>query len=122
MDWPPTVDRLLEGIEHKAGMCRPAHPLAHHRASIDVDHEGHIDKPCLGRDVGEVGDSQHVQRGRMELAVDLIDRAQRSLVPHRRLDRLAADHALEAETTHQPFHRAVSKPSRCICRHTLRAP
>ena len=94
MDWPPIVDRLLEGVEHKAGMCRPAHPPAHDIAGVDVDHEGHLDKPGPRRDVGEVRNPQHVRRRCMELAVDLVERARRGLVAYRRLDRLAADHTL----------------------------
>jgi hypothetical protein len=43
----------------------------------------------------------------MELTVDLIEWTGRSLIAHRRLDRLVPDHALLADVTHQPFHRAA---------------
>ena len=50
---PLIVDRLLESIEHKAGMCRPACPPAHDIAGVDVDREGDIVEPCPRRDVGD---------------------------------------------------------------------
>ena len=54
MDRAPIMDRLFEGIQHEAGMRRPAHPPAHNIAGVDVDHEGHVDEPRPGRDVSEV--------------------------------------------------------------------
>jgi hypothetical protein len=43
----------------------------------------------------------------MELTFDLIERTGRGLVAHRRLERLATDHTLQAAVTHQPLHRAA---------------
>jgi hypothetical protein len=37
MDRAPIMDRLLQGIQHEAGVRRPAHPPAHDIAGIDVD-------------------------------------------------------------------------------------
>lgn len=54
MDWPPVVDRLLEGAEHKSCMCRAAHPPATDIAGVDIDCEGQIEEPEPRRDVGEV--------------------------------------------------------------------
>jgi len=109
MDWAPVMDRLFQGIQHEAGMRRPARPPAYDIAGVDVDHEGDIDEPRPGRDVGGVRDPQHVRRRGMELAVDLIERARRGLVADRRLHRLAPDHALQAEITYQPLDRAAGK-------------
>ena len=36
------VQSLLQGIEHEAGMRRPADPPADDAAGIGVDHEGHV--------------------------------------------------------------------------------
>jgi hypothetical protein len=48
------VQSLLQGIEHEAGMRRPAYPPADDAAGIGVDYEGHVDEARLGRHVGEV--------------------------------------------------------------------
>src|SRR6202021_345715 len=45
----------------KLGMRRPAHPPADDPAGIGVDDKGDIDEAGPGRDVGEVGDPQHVR-------------------------------------------------------------
>ena len=49
---------------------------------------------------------QHVGRGRPELPVDLVQRAWRLLVRHRRPVRLASDNPLNTHLLHQPRHRA----------------
>lgn len=50
VDGSPIVDRLLQGIQHETGVRRPAHPPAHDIAGVNVDHEGHVDEPCPGRE------------------------------------------------------------------------
>jgi hypothetical protein len=104
---PPVVQSLLQGIQHKAGMRSPADPLAQDVAGVDVDHERDINEPCLGRDIGEVRDPQSVGCRRVELAVDVIQRARCRPVTGRGAHRLATDHACQAEITHQPPHRAA---------------
>jgi hypothetical protein len=115
---------LLQSVEHEARMRRPAHPPADDPAGIGVDDEGDVDEARPGRDVGEVGEPQHVRRRGMELAVDVIERARRGLVLHRGADRLAADDALRpmAFISRATVQRATSKPSRSNCRQTLRTP
>ncbi len=54
MDRSPIMDRLFQGIQHKAGMRRSAHPPAHDIAGVDVDHKGHVDEPGPRRDVGKI--------------------------------------------------------------------
>ena len=44
MGGAPLVDRLLQGIQHEAGVRRPADPPAHDKAGEDVDDESHVDK------------------------------------------------------------------------------
>jgi hypothetical protein len=124
MHGPPIMQSLLQSVEDEARMRRPAHPPADDPAGIGVDDEGDIDEARPGRDIGEVGDPQHVRRRGMELAIDVIERARCRLVAHRRADRLAADDAFEAHGLHQAatVQRATSKPSRCNCRQTLRTP
>lgn len=56
------MDRQFQGIQHEVGMRRPAHPPAHDIAGVNVDYEGYVDDPYLGRDVSEVRHPQHVRR------------------------------------------------------------
>ena len=105
VDWPPVMDRLFQGIQHKAGMRSPAHPPAHDVTGVDVDHEGHVDEPRPCRDVSEVRHPQHVRCRCVELAVDLIEWTRRGLVADGGLYRLAPDYALQAQLAHQSFHR-----------------
>ena len=106
MDRATIVDSLLQSVENEARVRRSADPPAHDVAGIDVDHEGDVDEPRPGRDVGKVRDPQHVRCRRMELSVDLVERARRRLVADGRPHRLVADYALQAEIAHEPFHRA----------------
>ncbi len=103
---PALVQGLLQRVEHEAGMGRARHPPAHDAARIGVDHESHIDEARPGRDVGEIGDPEHVRPRRAELSVDPIERARRGLVTDRGPQRLASDRALQAHGSHQPRHRA----------------
>src|SRR6478752_6309077 len=86
MDEPATLNRasivqcLFQGIENEGCMRRPAHPPADDPAGIGVYDESHVDEAGPGRDVGEIGDPEHVRRRSMELTTDLIERAWRCLV------------------------------------------
>ena len=46
MNGPSVVDGLLQRIQHKAGVRRPADAPAHNVAGVDVDHEGNVDEPA----------------------------------------------------------------------------
>jgi hypothetical protein len=63
MDGAAVVDGLLKGIQHEAGMGGAADPPAHDIASVDVDLEGYIGKPCPGRHIGKIGDPEPVGAG-----------------------------------------------------------
>ena len=52
---------------------------------------GDVDKAGSGRDLGEVGEPHDIRPRRLELAVDVIQRARRGLVADRGLDGFAAD-------------------------------
>jgi hypothetical protein len=91
MDRPSIMQCLLQRIEHEARMRRARGPPAHNPAGIGVDDEGDVDKAAPGRDIGEVGEPKDVWPWRLELAVDVIQRAWRSLVADRGLDGVAAD-------------------------------
>ena len=83
-------------------MRRPAYPPADDPAGIGVDDESDVDEAGPSRDIGEVGEPEHVRGRCMELAVDVIEGARRGLVLHRRADRLAADDAFQAHGLHRP--------------------
>src|SRR5690606_5559532 len=89
LDGPPIVKRLFKRIQHEAGMRRPAGPPANDPPGISVDDEGDVDEPRPGRDISEVRHPEPVRRWRMELAVDVIERARRRLVADGRAHRLA---------------------------------
>src|SRR3954453_4820545 len=107
MDRPPIMQGLLQRIEHEARMRRARGPPAHDPAGIGVDHEGDVDKAGPGRDIGEVGEPENVRPWRLELAVDVIQRAWRGLVADRGLDGFAADNPLQTHVPHQSRHRAT---------------
>src|SRR5205823_1813594 len=94
MDRPSIMQCLLQRIEHEACMRRARGPPAHDPAGISIDHEGNIDEAGPGRDIGEIGKPEDVRPRRLELAVDVIQRAWRGLVADRRFDGLAADDPL----------------------------
>lgn len=111
---PASMQRLLQGVEHEARRWVPADPPADDPPGEGVDHEGDVDHAGPGAHVGEVRDPQLVRRrghsnpGRiasrnpMELPVDQIERASRRLVGYGRSHGLAAHHAFQPETHHQP--------------------
>src|SRR3954463_2019583 len=61
LDRAALVQGLLKRVEHEAGVRRPAHPPADDATSISIDHKGNIDEAGPGRDVGEIGDPEHVR-------------------------------------------------------------
>ena len=74
---------------------------AHDPAGIGVDDKRHVDEAGPGRDIGEVGEPQDIRPGRLELAVDVIQRAWRGLVADRGFDGFAADCPLQTHAPHQ---------------------
>src|SRR5258707_6072263 len=60
-----------------------------------------------GRDVGEVGEPEDIRPWRLELAVDVIQRAWRGLVADRGFNGFAADDPLQTHVPHQSRHRAT---------------
>jgi len=80
---------------------------AHDPAGIGVYQKGDVDKTRPGCDIGEVGEQENVRPWRLELAVDVIQRAWRGLVADRGLDRFAADNPLQTHVPHQSRHRAT---------------
>ena len=107
MDRPSIMQSLLQRVEHEAGVRRARHPPADDPPGVGVDDEGDVDEAGPGRDIGEVGDPEHIRPWRLELAVDVIQRAWRGLVADRGSDRFAADDPLQAHVPHQSRHRAT---------------
>src|SRR5512132_2542946 len=76
-------------------MRRARGPPADDPAGIGIDDEGDVDEAGPGRDIGEVGEPKDVRPWRLELAVDVIQRAWRRLVADRGLDGFATDDPLQ---------------------------
>src|SRR3954469_18946526 len=110
LDRPALVQGLLERVEHEAGVSAPRNSPADDAPGVSIDHEGHVDEARPGRDVGEVGDPEHVRARRLELPVDAIEWARRGLVADRGPHRLAPHGPLQAHGPHQARHRAAGDP------------
>jgi len=124
MDRPSIMQCLLQRVEHEAGVRRARDPPAHDPAGIGVDHKGDVDKAGPGRDIGEVGEPEDIRPWRLELAVDVIQRAWRGLVADRGFDGLPRMIPCKpmSRISRDTVQRATSKPSRLSCRQTLRTP
>src|SRR3954454_12277483 len=61
LDGPARVQGLLKRVEHEAGVRGRAHPPADDATGVSIDHKGDIDEAGPGRDVGEIGDPEHVR-------------------------------------------------------------
>lgn len=48
------MQSVLQGIQHKGDMGRPADPLTNNTADINIDHDGDVDEPSPGRDISEI--------------------------------------------------------------------
>ncbi|AAW74375.1 hypothetical protein XOO1121 [Xanthomonas oryzae pv. oryzae KACC 10331] len=103
----PRMQRLLERIEHQLGPHRRRRLPAHDPACEYVDDEGDADPALPRRHIGEVRDPQRVWPIRSELPVDVIERARRLRIAHRRAHRLAADDTAQALALHQTLHGAA---------------
>jgi hypothetical protein len=91
MDRLPIMQGLFQRIEHKACVRRARGSPTHDPAGIGVDDEGDVDKAGPRRDISEVGEPKDVRPRRLELAIDVIQRAWRGLVADRGSDGFAAD-------------------------------
>jgi hypothetical protein len=58
---PPFMQGLLKRVEHEARMRCARDTPANDATGVGVDHEGHIDEPGPGADVGEVGEPGSLQ-------------------------------------------------------------
>src|SRR5690606_15725840 len=75
MNGPATTKRLFQRIQHEAGIRGSAGAPTDDPPGVSVDDEGDVDEPRPGRDMSEVRHPEPVRRRRMELAVDVIERA-----------------------------------------------
>ncbi len=101
MQRAPLVQGLFRRIQDEASARGPRHTPADDPPRIGVDDEGDAGEPWPGRDIGEVGDPQHVRVRRLELPVDVVQRARCRRVADRGPDRLAVDKTLQAHAAHQ---------------------
>jgi hypothetical protein len=115
-DQPPQVGvaflgagekRMLKGVQDQVGGHRPGGPPADDPAAVGVDHEGHVDEPAPGHDVGEVGHPQSVRRRRVEAPVDQIRMAHMGVVSHGGLVLGAVSRTFPTVFPHDPLHSAT---------------
>ena len=66
--------RLLRRVEDQLRVHRARYAPTNDAASEHVDHEGDVDEPGPGRDIGEVGDPQLIRTAGLELPVDAVER------------------------------------------------
>src|SRR4051794_37204206 len=93
---PAFLQRLLQCIQHKLSMRRPAYPPAHDPPGIRVNDKRHVDKARPGRHICEIGKPQPVWCWCMKLAVDLIQRTSGRLGAAGCANGLTANHSLQA--------------------------
>ena len=118
------VDRLLERIEHEVGPQRRRDAPADDAAREDVDDERDVDEAAPRRDVREVRDPELIRPRRGEVPVDQVGRAVGRRVaaasswstPARARRRRSPSSRIRRRTR----QRAARRPSRPICRQTLR--
>ena len=70
--WPALVIGLCHSVVGKPGGRCAIDTAPNDAAGIDVDDEGHIPKPLPCRDIGKGAYPKHIRRGRVELAVHLV--------------------------------------------------
>ncbi len=98
---------LFQRIQDETGMRRPAGSPANDPPGIGIDNEGDVNEARPGGDICEIRHPQPIGRGRIELPIDVIERARRGLVADRGAYWFASDHTLKAQFTHQPLDGAA---------------
>jgi hypothetical protein len=106
MSGPAIVERLLQRVEHEAGVGGARDAPADDLPGEGVDDEGDVDETRPGGDKGEVAHPQGVGPRRMELTVDLVERTRRRAGADGRLHPRAPHGPLQTHVAHQPGHRA----------------
>jgi hypothetical protein len=101
------MQRLLQRVQHEAGVRRAGDAPADDAPGKGVDDEGDIDEAGPGRDVGEVGYPQGVWARRRELPINAIERAWGRRIADCGTDRLAPHDPLQAHRPHQARHGAA---------------
>ena len=72
---PEVAERLLQGIQHEAGVSGARHPPADDPPGKGVDDEVHGDEALPSRHIREIRDPKGVRAGHPELAVHPVGRA-----------------------------------------------
>ena len=88
-------------------MRRSRHAPADNPAGEGVDDESHVNEAAPSGDISKIADPQGVRPRRLEVSVHQVQRTGRGLVADRRLDRFAANDALQAKPLRQPSDSAA---------------
>src|SRR5499426_3809907 len=95
--------RLLKRIQDQIRMHQAGDTPADDAARKHIDDESHVDEPCPGRDVCEIGDPELIRPNGGELALDQICRIFRLVAADSGSAFGAAHNPLQPERSHQSF-------------------
>ena len=108
----------------RAPLPSPGRPPTNDIAGEHIDDEGNLDEPRPCRHIGKIRDPYPVRSRGLELPVDPIERTRRFLsliVVRAGLPRMTPFRP-KSRISRSIVQRATAKPSRRICRQTLRTP
>ena len=98
---PTLPERHVEGIEHELCAQVVGHGPADHAAAEGIQHDGEVQEPGPGGDVGDVRDPEPIGCVGGEVALDQIRCRSGTRIPYRRPCPLAPTDAPQAGTAHQ---------------------
>lgn len=119
---PPIMKRLIECSENETRIGSPTCPPTDDAASKGIDHER--DEALPVGHIREIRKPEHVWRGYMEVAVHAVERQGAALSDTQVLmgSRRVMPSSPITLISRATVQRAMSKPSRCNFRKTLRTP
>ena len=104
VDGAPLRQCHVQGIEHELGFKIMAHGPADDAPREGIQHNGQVQEPGPGRDIGDVGHPEPVWRIGVEVPIDQIASGLNSFVPEGRAGGFAAANARQTRRFHQPLH------------------
>ena len=103
VDGAPLRQCHVQGIEHELGFKIMAHGPADDAPREGIQHNGQVQEPGPGRDIGDVGHPEPVWRIGVEIPVDQIASRPHPFVPEGRTGSFSAADASQAHRFHQAF-------------------
>jgi hypothetical protein len=100
----PLRQRHVQCIEHELGLQVVAHGPSDNAPREGIEHDGQIQEPGPGRNIGDISDPQPVRFVGMEVALNRIASGPNPFVPEGCAPGFAAADADNTGRSHQPFH------------------